>query len=347
MHPSRGSRALGRIGLVLGATLVGLLAAEVLARLTWPDPPQSPLERSGKLPILKFWDLMRPNVRGINRGAFYRSNSQGLRGPEWTEEPAPGVFRIAIAGDSTTMGSGVEEADRYSSQLERLLNEDDSDRRYEVLNTGLSGLNIEHGVRRLERSLAHYRADLFVFGFSPNDIKGEAYEEFEGFEQVKDLWLWALSQNRSRSYLWRWISYRIFDFRTRANKTKRYQEIRYNYLENPAAWADFLEGLDRFAALAREHGVCGHVLLHTFLGDLGPDHPYTAIYLLVEEAALERGLTATRSFLHFQGRRPEPLWVSVFDPHPNREGHAILVYALVSDLKKLPPSCWKGKDPWS
>jgi lysophospholipase L1-like esterase len=338
---SRRNQVLGRIGLVLGAVVVGLLGAEVIARLAWREPARSPLAQEGTLPVLDdFWDLVRPNVRGINRGVLYRSNSRGLRGPEWSPEPAAGVFRIAIAGDSTTMGSGVEEEDRYSSQLERLLNERDSGRRYEVMNTGLNGLNIDHGVQRLERMMAHYRAHLFVFGFSRNDIEGPAYKEAEGYEEVAEWWLWAQRNARSSSYFWRLLSYRIVDFHTRSNRVRKNQEIRDNYLENPAAWAAFLGGLDRFAALAREHGVCAHVLLHTHLDNLGPDHPYLDIYERVQNAAIERGISVTASFPYFEGRRPVPLWVSLFDPHPNRDGHEILARALSDGLAELPPSCW-------
>ena len=45
--------------------------------------------------------------------------------------------------------------------------------------------------------------------------------------------------------------------------------------------------------------------------------------------------------------KPEPLWVSLFDPHPNRDGHAILTDALIGGLKELPARCWAGKRPWS
>ncbi len=347
VEASRRNRILGRIGLVGAAVLLGLLATEGIARLAWPEPAKSDLAATPDLPILDdFWDLLKPNVRGINRGVPYRTNGRGLRGPAWRPEPKPGVFRIAVAGDSTTMGSGVEEQDRYSDQLERLLNAQGSPWRYETINTGLSGLNIEQGVKRLERMLAHYRASLLVFGVSPNDIEGEHFQKLEGGEQMADWWLWAQRHSDSRSYFWRLLTFRVVDYATRENRLMRYREIRHNYLDNPDAWRDFAAGLERFAALARQHDVCGHVLLHPFLGSLGPEHPYIEVYDRVEAAARERKLTVTPTFERFKGMTPEPLWVSLFDPHPNRDGHRILAEALHAGLKQLPARCWKWASPW-
>ena len=60
-----------------------------------------------------------------------------LRGPEYASRPPPGVFRIAIGGDSFVMGLGVDEADTYPMQLERLLAADQRALRPQVLNVGL------------------------------------------------------------------------------------------------------------------------------------------------------------------------------------------------------------------
>jgi hypothetical protein len=113
--------AAGRIALVVLSVALGLLVVEVLARMVWGNASSSPAAENANLPLLNdLRDLAHPNVHGVNRGVLYRTNSLAFRGPEWAREPAPGVFRIAVAGDSTSMGSGVAEADRYSDQLERL-----------------------------------------------------------------------------------------------------------------------------------------------------------------------------------------------------------------------------------
>jgi len=121
----------------------------------------------GDLPELRtLWDIATPNVHGISRGHFYRANSAGFRGPEYSETPRPGVFRIVIAGDSVTMGAGVTEEGPYPARVEAMLNAPHGDARYEVLNLGLSGLNIRYVVQRLETIGLRFRPDLVVYGFT-------------------------------------------------------------------------------------------------------------------------------------------------------------------------------------
>src|SRR5262245_64249912 len=98
---------------------------------------------------------MLPGVQGIYSGAFYRNNSAGFRGRDYEKPKPPGVFRIVIAGDSVTMGSGVEDDEAYPALLERALEARHEPRRYEVLNLGLIGLNIHQVMARL-RVLGHH-----------------------------------------------------------------------------------------------------------------------------------------------------------------------------------------------
>jgi lysophospholipase L1-like esterase len=120
-------------------------------------------------------ELGQPNHVAIHNGRVHRTNSLGVRGPEYTLEPAPDVFRIVIAGDSVTMGAGVDEADAYPQVLSRLLEGRSERWRYEVINLGVSGLNIGTIVGRLRNIGLRYHPHLLVYGFTPNDIEGPAY----------------------------------------------------------------------------------------------------------------------------------------------------------------------------
>ena len=107
------SRWLIRMGLLLGSLLVVLLCAEAFIRIliyTREEPVvEEPINEYADLPVLKgMFELGRKNVRGTHKGVFFRTNSQQLRGPEYSQEADHDVFRIAVAGDSVTMGEGVE-----------------------------------------------------------------------------------------------------------------------------------------------------------------------------------------------------------------------------------------------
>ncbi len=331
---------LGRLALAAAGVALVLAVGEGLARLTWPTPAALP---DPDLPALTMADLGKSHLRGVFLGQLLRTNSRGLRGPEYAEKPPPGVFRIAIAGDSFVMGWGVAEEEAYPSVLAGLLNRDDAGRRFEVINGGLPGANTRVAMERLTAVAAAYRPQLLVYGVTINDIEGPAFEHHSPAAKKLQLFARYLRFSQSPSYLLRVLGPRWVYLQEKVAPTlrSRTEELRHNYLDNPRAWRDFTTGLDRLAALARERGVCGHVLLHTQLQDLGPDHPFHEVYDRIAAAATERGLSVTRSFPFFEGMRPSELIIAFHDIHPNPAGHALLAEALFDDLEKLPPRCWQ------
>ena len=126
------------------------------------------------------FDLSRPHVEGIYKGAYYRTNARGVRGPEYELPKPPGVFRIVIAGDSVTMGDGVREEDAYPHVLQDALDRRPGPPRYEVLNLGLIGLDIRQVMGRLRNIGLSYEPDLLVYGCTLNDIQGPHYRRSMG-----------------------------------------------------------------------------------------------------------------------------------------------------------------------
>ncbi len=349
MSTARWRGVLGRIGLLLGSVALVLLFAELVARLTWRGPVRTSETGRSDLPVLHgVLALAKPNQRGIYKNVLHRTNSQGLRGPEYTPKPGEGIFRIAITGDSVTMGTGVEEEFTYSAQLQELLEAESSDRRHEVLNVGVAGINTQEAIKRLERTIAAYHPHLVVYGFTINDIKNRGYERRRSQadeDETIAYWKWAEKISNSRSYLWRVIGPRLVFLLVRRTPrlTAHQQEMLHNYFENPRAWAEFERGIDRFGALARSHGICAVVFVHTSFDELNDRHPYLGVYEMVEKSARERGLYVIQSFSDLEGRRPRSLWVGPFDPHPNRDGHAIFAGVLLAGLEELPASCWQPR----
>jgi lysophospholipase L1-like esterase len=341
-------RVLGITGPIAVGLLVGAVGLELLARLSWEDGWRDPSLHGGPdgedLPVVHgLRELARANQHSIHRNVYHRTNSRGLRGPERSPTPAPGTFRIAVTGDSTTMGSGVLEEDRYTDLIERRLGPG-----YEVLNVGLSGLNTDGVVGRLAQLSRHYRSHLFVYGFSLNDIEGPSYQSrAQGplpAEFGNTYWAGVAALERSPSYFWRFLG--AWRLARNRGKVDPNAEVLTNFLENPAAWAEFVAGLERYAALAESHGVCAHLLVHAHVGELDEGHPYLEVYDRVEAAALDRGLSVSQSYPYFARKYPgneQALWVSLFDPHPNREGHALLAEALHDGLKQLPAECWEPR----
>jgi lysophospholipase L1-like esterase len=330
---------------LLGVFAVGEIWARVAFRRSDEPAVQARRERpqhDPSLPVLKgVYSLARKNVRGIHKNVYFRTNEHRFRGPDYSPHPEPGVLRVAVTGDSVTMGEGVEEELTYSARLEERWAEQLHEPPLEVINAGMSGSNIGAAMDRLRVAIDAYQPGLLIYGFTINDIEGDHYEKLghRGDElrgKVRDNPFASSPSHLVRLLWWKRLSLQAAK---RPADSWHAREIHHNYFENAKAWRDLEAGLDEFAAIVAETGRCGHVLIHTHITALGDDHPYSPVYERVRDASRARGLTVTISLPEFEDERPAELWVGFFDPHPNAKGHALLSRSLQRGLLGLPQSC--------
>ena len=162
------------------------------------------------------YTLMKPGSHYEWQSIPVDINSHGLRGPETTYEKSPATFRILNLGDSIVMGWGVREEDTYGQRLESMLNkESGGDTRFEVINAGVPGWNLENALAYLQAEGLKYEPDLILLGVTTaNDIKGgsalladnqpalikwlRSNTYFWPFLTVQMRWLEARSQGRER-----------------------------------------------------------------------------------------------------------------------------------------------------
>jgi len=339
-------RSLLAIGaLTVASVALALAMTELVARVVW-KPPSQPAPRSlppelRDLPELHgMFDLARKNVRGVHHGVLYETNRYGFRGREFSRNHPPEVFRIVFIGDSYTMGSGVSVEDIYPTVVERRLNAKRGDRRYEVLNLGLGGLNLDASLWRLIHIGLQFKPDMIVYGFTINDLEGPHYRSLIAPLETapRDLY------DSSPLYLLRWLWPRWVSLRELVNPSRGSYlfELNENYFHNPPAWNNFLAGLDKLARIGRRKNVCVTVLIHTHLFFLHPLHPLRRHYEMVADATRKRGLYAKTSLPYYYWKNSRALWVAPpADSHPNAAGHEILAQALLDGLDELPDSCWE------
>lgn len=323
------------VGIAFGVVLaVGV--AEVALRMgtaTSAMPPARPVDPEARdLPAIEgIFTLARPNQRVRYRGALYTTNSRGVRGPEMSVEKRPGTFRIAVVGDSYTMGSGVRLEEAYPALLEANLNATGGPRRFEVLNFGLSGLSLEGVLReRLERHVVDFNPDLLVYGFTVNDLEGEGYSSTPRPRRLRHTSVLAELLHV------RWDHFRDLFYPSPSSYVR---ELDRNYFENPVAWDAFEARLDRLAAFARERKICVVVLIHTELKALHRWHPFLRHYEAVAGAARKRGMHVVDTFPYFEGLEAERYWCAANDPHPAEEGHRILAEALAAGVRRGASEC--------
>jgi lysophospholipase L1-like esterase len=263
-----------------------------------------------------------------------------MRGPVVSLVPAPGTFRIVVVGDSITMGHRVREEDAYPARLERALDAAVPGADFQVLNLGLSGSNIVHNLRRLERVGLAYHPALIVYGFTVNDIEGPGFEP--NSQQDRDAYLAELtrfsdSPSRLLRLLWpRWVAIRSgLDPQPGSYE----YALERGYFHNPRAWGRIVKGLERLATLGRREQVCVDVFVHAVIEQLNFAHPFERVYDRVAGAARERGLFVTQSLPFFRGHDAAALRFDIVDSHPNAEGHRLLAEALTEGVLALPPRC--------
>ena len=311
------------LALALGASELALRAAPPAVR----NPPRKPLPPD--LPKLEgIFALAKPNTRGNFKGILFETNALGIRDREHPIPRHPETYRIALIGDSFTMGSGVDVEDSYADRLQKRLAP-----RVEVINLGLSGFNTKAAIDRLQSIGTLYDPDLVVYGWTINDLEGEDYRATRAKNWRRGpRSRWAVARLAGDS--WHAIRDRFFP-----HPRSLVHEFYENYFDNPAAWTRFEEQLARLRRVADDAGICAAVFLHPFLYHLEFAHPFLPIYDAVEEAARAKGLATIPTIDRFLGRRSQSLWVGAADSHPNAEGHAILADALDDGLAALPARC--------
>jgi hypothetical protein len=110
---------MARAALLAVSLAVALALCEVALRLLRAIPSASELARLHVLRPDKPWLYgMRPNTVVEGRGGVrYDVNADGFRGPRDARPKPAGTLRIAVIGDSVTLGYGVNEADTFPSLL--------------------------------------------------------------------------------------------------------------------------------------------------------------------------------------------------------------------------------------
>lgn len=112
---------------------------------------------------------LNTNFRNIKTTKLI-TNSNGLRDREF-EKKGEGVFRIVVLGDSFTFGWDVEADMSYPKQLERMLNDKITGKRFEVVNCGVPGYGTDQELKFFENISVFYEPDLVLIGFYiGNDI---------------------------------------------------------------------------------------------------------------------------------------------------------------------------------
>ncbi|MFT5251160.1 MAG: lysophospholipase L1-like esterase [Flavobacteriales bacterium] len=171
------------IGLLLSAFL-----GEMIARIYFFGGAAFSYSRTNSFGVLDNSGLLKysdsdeltyellPNLDTKYKLADFHTNAEGFR--DRNHEVASNAKKIAVLGDSFTMGTGVSEDEMYVTETEKLLNSQDSNAFYEVFNLGVSGFALTNYKTILERNALKYHPDLVVIGFCASNDHYEIGNDF-------------------------------------------------------------------------------------------------------------------------------------------------------------------------
>jgi len=126
---------------------------------------------------------LRPNVEGWWRSegkSYIRINSAGMRDDrEINKEKPPGIYRIAVLGDSYAEALQVDVSLAFWRILEKKINECgfSRDKRVEVINFGCSAYSTAQELIMLRQYAGSYNPDMVILAFlSGNDVRDNSKE---------------------------------------------------------------------------------------------------------------------------------------------------------------------------
>lgn len=341
--------------------LGGLLAlAEVATRALGLVPPHTP---QPELAITLYYEdpnglvEMRPGARYYTNGSVPMViSADGLRDRPYERARQPGIPRVAVVGDSFTMGDGVVVEASYPDQLERLFA--DEERQVEVINFGISATNTLQQLEIVRATVLPYSPDVVVLGFNLNDYK---IYDATTFERMRQSFGTTYDVNPDRTV-------RVIPpSRTRLEHLKNALATRSalvrlaiaarDAVAGPAAdagggdplttalvtrqdvpaerWDRVHAAIIDMAALVRAHGARFLVMLLPAMTELPrpyppsfADYPYASLHSRIGAELAGAGIDWFDVLKSFGRRSADSLVVSRFDPHLNREGNAIIAGAL-------------------
>jgi len=261
----------------------------------------------------------------------------------WSASKQTNEIRIAVIGDSFTVGSGVQVDDRYANRLESMLNMKDGVPDVDVDVFAKCGTSTFQQVALLDEALK-WEPQIVILGICLNDMEDwSKADELERWRkplipQVPPAWI-ARPLHCSRALTW--LYGRIEEMIAHRNELRYYRR-----LYNPA-----YSGVTRFRdALSMMNNKCrkAHIAFVPVIFPLLSEpfqkgrYPFEYAHESIHRLCDELNIQCLDLLSHFRVASPDRLQVIPgFDPHPNEIAHrmiaeSVLLYLISNHF--LPPS---------
>jgi hypothetical protein len=250
-------------------------------------------------------------------------NELGYRGPAVSINRTEATTRIALLGDSFTIGYGVRDEEISSRIMEQTLR-GLTNKRFEVLNFGITGSATPQQADYFDRYVRRFKPDVVLVIMHLNDVTLTAENGFIG------------AMSRTRNYLW--------DFRKNsflANlvvgvvaKWKLHKQLydlyQTSFQKNSEAWQRVQQAFIKMRDICAKEGCKMSLVIHPIIYNLSEKYPFQAAHSAVKEFARSNEIASFDLLEALKGQKAEELWVQVADQHPNEKAHRIVGQALAN-----------------
>jgi lysophospholipase L1-like esterase len=309
----RGTQSLQAVALALGGLLLPLMALELWLRLAGRPERIDPGPDFDRPDVLYTWQRERANP--------------WLRVPDAAQD----VFRLAIIGDSFTVGQGVQFDDAYPARLERWLNYNAGVPPVDVLVHARQGTSTREQLRFLDRALAE-EPHLVLLGLFLNDPERPGDPDLAAWRARlvprPPAGAVAALARLFRTVEWthtRWERWRA------ARAGMEY----YHFLSSPAnsGWRPFVEALAIFAERCRQEDVPLAVVIFPGMGYLGPDYPHGFAHEALDGVLEPLGIPTLDLLPAFADKSPTRMAVLPgVDHHPSEIAHRLAAETILDWL---------------
>jgi len=281
-------------------------------------------------------------------------NRQGFYDSDFTLEKPKNLIRIAMLGDSITLGVFVPLGKTFSDDLEKLLNQGSqkisSPLRYEVMNFGVGGYNLEAEVEVLKEKVLPYKPDIVVLNLFYNDnepIPGVNFlfveNSYKLTEQQQILLIKKYVYNRNSPFRWfernvlyksklyLFVVYRLSSLRLDREKLSKVRRIDGSNLKNMECVYRCFREIDK---LKQQYGFKFLICIHPHL--LYYEVPNNLKFAYI---AGEFNFDYFHMVNYYKKENISPMALQLKDPpndicHPNEYGHSLIAKAMLLELKK-------------
>lgn len=248
-------------------------------------------------------------------------NSHGHRNRETPIEKPSNVVRVIMLGDSLTFGWGVPAEDTVSRKLEVLLNNNESEKRIEVINTGIGNTNTEMQVARFLADEAQFSPDIVVLNYFINDAEPIP-------RPTKNILM-----KYSASYVF--FSLRLASVGRKFFGGKQWFEYYLDlYMDKSAGWQRTQSSFRKLSEYCRSKGIKLVLVNYPELHQFHP-YPFAEVTAKLENMANQEEVAFFDLLPVLQGQKEDSLWVNRQDQHPNSSACRLISLAINDFLRRF------------